>query len=324
MNLSNQKTDKYSDIENYTGWIKWRPTNDEWLILSTYSGNVEIKKLKQSNPEIALPDLEENQYLLIYDTLDGKKKLRAQYKRKGDYLIRVGHGSIKYSFSDFKTDENGNVKKTNKKVTTELSPINDEQVTAFDLLNDDDITFKLISGNYGSGKTLLTSAKAVEMLTSQKVKKIVWVRNVVKAKDTEDVGYLPGDLLAKIRPWIMPLIDNLKSESAVLHMIENNQLEVVLLSDIRGRSFDDTVVVSTESQNLTQSTMKLLTGRIGKNSYLLVEGDFTQTDRKIFDESPGMKAAVHYLKGDPLFGYVDLPTDERSETARLADKFKDE
>ena len=311
----------------YTGWKKWTPTIDEWARFIT-------------EPYLPFP-MEENEYLLVYVEEEGKKKLTAQYYLEGGKLIKFGRSSISWDFSKFKPEptevevldseiDDIEKRKRAKKSTSKkskslknsytISPLNDEQVAAFDLMNNDNITFKLLSGNFGSGKTLLTCAKAIDMLIHNKVEKIVWIRNVVKAKGTETLGYLPGDLWSKIRPWIAPLIDNLKSESAVLHMIERGQLEIVELDKIRGRSIDNAVIISTESQNLTEDLLQLILGRVGKGSYLFMEGDLRQVDRDIFEKSQGMKAAIRDLVGERLFGYVDLPVDERSETARLADK----
>ena len=294
----------------YTGWRKWTPTLDEWAEFSV-----------NAYPPF---EMKENEYLLVFNKEeDGTEKLVSQWCFENGKLRKFGRGSISISFSDFKLDENGNIKesKTSKKKTQDIRPINSEQVAAIDLLNNDRITFKMLSGNFGSGKTLLTSVKAVEMLLSGQVEKIIWLRNMVGVKNVGSLGFLPGDLLEKVRPWIAPLIDNLKSESAVLHMIKNGQLEVVALEHIRGRNFENCAVVCTEAQNLDEDLMKLIIGRIGKNSYLFIEGDFKQTDRIQFEKSRGMKKAIEVLQGNKLFGYVDLPVDERSETARLADLF---
>lgn len=296
----------------YTGWKKWFPTDEEWAMLASDSTYV---------PPLGLL---ENEYLLVYGKENKQDKLMAQYRLEKGRLKKVGRGGITWSFADFKVDENGEkiVNKQSKKISRSITPINDEQVAAFDLMNNDNITFKMLSGNYGSGKTLLTCTKGVEMLLNGKVEKMVWIRNTVKVKGTDGVGFLPGDLLEKMKPWIMPLIDNLKSEAAVLHMIKNGQLEIPALDHLRGRSFENTVVICTEAQNLTTDLMKLITGRIGKGSYLFIEGDFEQTDREMFDKSPGMKDTIKSLAGEELFGYVDLPVDERSDTARLAEKIK--
>ena len=198
-----------SNFENeYTGWVKWTPTIEEWANFSV-------------SPYVPF-EMYENQYLLVYRDEDGKKKLTSQYQYAQGKLRKVGRGSISISFSDFKLDENGVVKetKTTKKKTRVITPINDEQIAAVDLLNNNAITFKMISGNFGSGKTLLTSVKAVEMLIRHDVEKIIWLRNMVGVKNAGSLGFLPGTLLEKVRPWIAPLIDNLQSEAAVLHMIQ--------------------------------------------------------------------------------------------------------
>lgn len=296
--------------EKYTGWYKWVPTLEEWAEFSV-----------EPKPPV---EMYENEYLLVYNVEDGQEKLVSQYQYTNGKLRSFGRGSISYSLSDFKVDEEGNVKesKSSKKKVTTITPLNAEQVAAIDLLNNDNIKFKMLSGNFGSGKTLLTSTKAVQMLLDRKVEKIIWLRNCIGVKNVGSLGFLPGDLLEKVRPWIRPLIDNIKSSNAIMHMIKKEQLEVVALEHLRGANFDNSVVVCTEAQNLDEELMKLIIGRIGKGSYLLVEGDFKQTDREVFNKSQGMKAAIDILAGQPLFGYVDMPKDERSDVARLADLFE--
>lgn len=315
-NIENKK-----NFDSYTGWKKWTPTLDEWS-----------QFLVEAKPQPPFK-MQENEYLLVYTNEDGKEKLVSQYRYSHGELVKFGRGKISVSFADFKLDEDAEAAQTGsskgaskenkakKRTPRVITPINDEQVAAIDLLNNKDIRFKMLSGNFGSGKTLLTSVKAAEMLLNHEVEKIIWLRNMVGVKNVGSLGFLPGDLLEKVRPWVAPLIDNLKSESAVYHMIRNGQLEIVALEHLRGRNFDNSVIVCTEAQNLDVDLMKLIIGRVGKDSYLLIEGDFKQTDRTQFEKSQGMKEAIKVLAGDPLFGYVDLPIDERSDVARLADKF---
>ena len=298
-----------TDNKTYTGWKKWKPTNEEWATFSV--------------EPYAPFDMKENEYLLVYyDDENGVERLSAQYCMEGGKLRKFGRSSISWSFSDFKIDENGEIKqnKQSKKISRTITPINDEQIAAFNLMNNDEIPLKVLCGSYGSGKTLLTCTKAVEMLITGKVEKIVWLRNMISVKNVGGLGYLPGTIQEKVFPWIQPIIDNLKSEAAVMHMIKNGQLEIAALEHIRGRCFENCAVVCSESQNLDEDLVKLIIGRIGKGSYLFFEGDFKQTDRLVFEKSPGMKTLIEDLAGEKLFGYVYMPVDERSPVARLAEK----
>ena len=78
--------------------------------------------------------------------------------------------------------------------------------------------------------------------------------------------------------------------------------------------------MSSEAENLTKQHVQLLIGRIGEGSNLWIEGDYSQVDKKVFEDNSGLRRMVDRLAGDPLFQYVNLPTTERSATARLADK----
>jgi PhoH-like ATPase len=204
-----------------------------------------------------------------------------------------------------------------------VTPRNEEQYCAFDLLNNDDITCKLLTGNYGSGKTMLATYAALQMLNSGKVDKIIWLRNNISAAGTEQIGYLPGTEFEKLKPWLGPFIDHLGSEQRVMKLVENGQLEVPALGFIRGRNLEHAVIICSEAQNLTEELVKLIIGRVGEGSYLIFDGDFHhQVDRPLFEKSPGIKRMIEVLAGNPLFGYVHLPKSERSSTARLADEFE--
>lgn len=288
--------------EIYTGWKKWTPTLDEWAEFEA-SGKVPF-------------ELKENEYLLMYSE-DGL--LTNQLIKKHGQLKKIGRSSLKFLIGD-KNVESKNKYKQPKSMS--LAPINDEQICAFDLLNDDEITCKLLTGNYGSGKTMLAVYYAMQMLNSGKVDKIVWLRNNISAAGTENIGYLPGTEFEKLKPWLGPFIDHLGSEQRVMKLIENGELEVPALCFIRGRNIENAVVICSEAQNLTEDLVKLILGRIGKNSYVVFDGDFKhQIDKPIFEKSPGLKRLIEKLSGNKLFGYVDLPTSERSDTAKLADEF---
>ena len=299
------------NTEIYTGWKKWTPTLDEWAEF-------------EATNEVPF-ELKENEYLLVYSNDD---KLTTTHVFKDGRLEKIGRSSLKFSIGpayDEPEQLNEALKKKNKykqPKQAHLAPINDEQICAFDLLNNDEITCKLLTGNYGSGKTMLAVYYAMQMLCAGKVDKIVWLRNNISAAGTENIGYLPGTEFEKLKPWLGPFIDHLGSEQRVNKLIENGQLEVPALCFIRGRNIENAVVICSEAQNLTEDLIKLILGRIGKNSYIIFDGDFKhQIDKPIFEKSPGLKRLIEKLAGNKLFGYVDLPISERSDTARLADEF---
>ena len=105
-----------------------------------------------------------------------------------------------------------------------------------------------------------------------------------------------------------------------MDFVERGQIEIQHLGFIRGRDIKNSIIISTEAENLTKQHVQLLIGRVGEGSNLWLEGDYSQVDKKVFEESSGMRRAVDKLTGEKLFSYVNLPQTERSETARLADK----
>lgn len=135
------------------------------------------------------------------------------------------------------------------------------------------------SGPAGTGKTYLAVALAVEAFRNQELRKIVLVRPAVEAG--ESLGYLPGDLQAKINPYLRPLLDALHEmmeyDQIKRHM-EEDVIEVVPLAYMRGRTLNDAFIILDEAQNTTIAQMKMFLTRMGENSKIVVCGDPTQID----------------------------------------------
>lgn len=135
------------------------------------------------------------------------------------------------------------------------------------------------AGPAGTGKTYLAVAMAVEALKDQHLRKIVLVRPAVEAG--ESLGYLPGDLQAKINPYLRPLLDALHEMmeyDQIKRYMEEDVIEVVPLAYMRGRTLNDAFIILDEAQNTTVSQMKMFLTRMGENSKIVVVGDPTQVD----------------------------------------------
>ena len=135
------------------------------------------------------------------------------------------------------------------------------------------------SGPAGTGKTYLAVAMAVEALRGEELRKIVLVRPAVEAG--ESLGYLPGDLQAKINPYLRPLLDALAEMMEYDQMkqyMDEDVIEVVPLAYMRGRTLNNAFVILDEAQNTTVSQMKMFLTRMGENSKICVVGDPTQVD----------------------------------------------
>jgi len=156
--------------------------------------------------------------------------------------------------------------------------LNDEQKQAKALILESPIT--VIRGMAGSGKTLVATQVALDMLFTKQVQKIIITRPTVSK---EDIGFLPGDLQAKMDPWLAPIYHNLYllySEEKVKKELENGNIEIVPFAFMRGRTFTDSFIIVDEAQNVTHSQMETVIGRLGRGSKMTICGDMAQIDLK--------------------------------------------
>lgn len=165
-------------------------------------------------------------------------------------------------------------------------------------------------GPAGCGKTYLAVAMAINALRTETVKKIVLVRPAVEAG--ERLGFLPGDLLAKVNPYLRPLLDALHDildHEQVKRYMENDVIEIVPLAFMRGRTLNNTFIILDEGQNTTVTQMKMFLTRMGEGSKIVVTGDITQLDLPA-DVKSGMSDAVHRLGNIEQVGVVRLTGDD--------------
>ncbi|MCL4107112.1 UNVERIFIED_CONTAM: hypothetical protein GTU68_039104 [Idotea baltica] len=161
-------------------------------------------------------------------------------------------------------------------------------------MRDNDLVF--CSGPAGCGKTYLAVAMALNALRSEGVRKIILVRPAVEAG--EKLGFLPGDLLAKVNPFLRPLLDALNDMldfDTVSRYMANDVVEVVPLAFMRGRTLNDTFIILDEGQNTTVTQMKMFLTRMGVNSKIVVTGDVTQVDLEKHVKS-GLTDAIDRLQ----------------------------
>jgi len=141
--------------------------------------------------------------------------------------------------------------------------------------------FNFIVGKAGSGKTLLACQAALDMFFKRKINKIIITRPTVS---TEDNGFLPGSEKEKMEPWIVPIKSNMRkiyNKPLILEKMENDEsIELVSLAHFRGRTFENSVIIIDEFQNLTRSQFRMALGRLGKNSTMIFCGDNQQIDLK--------------------------------------------
>jgi len=173
--------------------------------------------------------------------------------------------------------------------------------------------FNFIVGKAGSGKTLLAVQIALDSFFKRQVNKIVITRPTVS---NEDNGFLPGSLEEKMEPWLVPIRSNMRkvyNKPQVLEKMEKDEsIELVSLSHFRGRTFDNSIIIVDEFQNLTKQQLLMVLGRVGKGSTMILCGDKQQIDLKFNNDS-----AVHEvpkLKGSKWVYDIVLKDNHRHES----------
>ena len=244
---------------------------------------------------------------------------------ENEYLIIYNEEEEPIDYFCWKNNSLKNVKfpVLGNEFTGKMKPRNPQQYCAMDMLKDESIPIKLITGNFGSGKSMMCIIAALEALQKGRFDRIIFVRNNVQVKDTDPLGALPGDMNDKTLPYVMPFADHCGGVEGIERLIESGQLEVIPLAFLRGRSIRNSIIYSMESENLTKEHIQLIMGRVDEGSQLWLDGDMKQRDKVAFEKSQGLERMVERLKGNRLFGYVHLVKSERSEVARLCDLLDD-
>ena len=165
-----------------------------------------------------------------------------------------------------------------------------------------DVNFGI--GPAGTGKTYLAVASAVAALESQEVRRLLLVRPAVEAG--ERLGFLPGDLVQKIEPYLRPLYDALYEMlgfDKVTRLIEQNIIEIAPLAYMRGRTLNDAFIILDEGQNTTTEQMKMFLTRLGFGSKAIITGDITQVDLPR-DKKSGLVESAEILKSIPGISFT--------------------
>ncbi|HEG42907.1 MAG TPA: PhoH family protein [Phycisphaerales bacterium] len=185
-----------------------------------------------------------------------------------------------------------------------IEPFTEGQRKYIKMMLSRDLTF--CTGPAGTGKTYLAVAVAVSMLKKRQVRKIVLARPAVEAG--EKLGFLPGDLQAKVNPYLRPLFDSLEDMmdfSQMKKFIEMDIIEVIPLAFMRGRTLNEAIVICDESQNTLPSQMLMFLTRLGRGSKMIITGDITQMDLEK-GQKCGMVDAIETLKGVKGIGCTKL------------------
>ncbi len=185
-----------------------------------------------------------------------------------------------------------------------VKPKTTNQVAYIESIRDHDLVFCV--GPAGTGKTYLAVATAVHLLKTDRCRKLILVRPAVEAG--EKLGYLPGDLQAKVNPYLRPLLDALHDMmdfGTIQRFMASDVIEVVPLAYMRGRTLNNAVIILDEAQNTTKGQMKMFLTRLGHGSKMIVTGDTTQIDLPDPRESGLIDAARRFTR-TPGIGFAQL------------------
>ena len=218
----------------------------------------------------------------------------------------------------------------------DIRPKNMEQSWALEMLNNPEIKLVNLMGPAGTGKTLLALASGLEQTVhEEQYIRMLCARPIVPFG--KDIGFLPGEKDQKVRPYMQPIYDNLDYllrprrekererggesivDSAIDLLIKKRQLEIEVLTYIRGRSIPNQFIIIDEAQNLSAHEVKTIITRAGEGTKIVLCGDPDQIDHPYLDkESNGLAYVASRLYGQPFYGQVRLIHGERSELATRA------
>ena len=272
--------------EPWSGWGKYYPTEEEMNSLYT-------------QPNFNILNCKTNEFAMIHEG----EKLK-------DILFWNGNSYTKLKYKEMKNPYTQEI----------IKPRNLQQKMAMHMLQNQDIKVKTLYSSWGGGKTLLALTYALEQIAKGNYQKLVFVRNNIIASDTNDIGFLPGTMIEKMKIWGMCMAAHVGGEMMLDQLLEEGIIEIFPLSHMRGLSIRDSIVIADECENLTTKHITLLMSRIEENSEIIFCGDMAQVDFKRGEKYSGMNHMINSLAGEALFGAVKLIKSERGPVPRLCDK----
>lgn len=267
---------------DYCGWTKYTPNDIEFISL-------------YSHPEINILKAKTNEFCTLYEN----NELR-------DILFWNGEKYRPLHYKDFTSV-----------LGEKIRPRNLEQKMYLDLLQNSDIPVKLCTAKFGTGKSYLALSYALHALQQGKFDKIVFVKNNLDVKGAGKLGTLPGSEIDKQLPWLRQIEDHIGPQKFDEY-INSGLIEPAHLSSLRGRDLKNSCIIVDEAENLLDTNIQLLLGRVSTNSEIIFCADIKQCDYAHEDQS-GIPKMIERLAGNKLFGMVKLLKTERSEVAALAD-----
>ena len=185
-------------------------------------------------------------------------------------------------------------------------------------------TMTCISGKAGSGKSLLSLLACMYLIENGKYDRLVILFNPCQVRGATNMGFYTGSVIEKAMQSNIGniLVTKFGDRFAIDNYIAQGKIKLVPMSDCRGMEILDTEILwITEAENTTIDLMKICLSRVSSGAKVFIEGDFDQTDNKLFDCNNGMMRAIEVLSGEKEFGYIQLQNVWRSRIAELTDKF---
>jgi len=209
-----------------------------------------------------------------------------------------------------------------------IKPLNLGQCFAMDALLDDNIKLVTLLGKAGTGKTLIAVAAGLYKVVQEDI-----YNRVIVSRPTmpmgRDIGYIPGDIAEKMRPWMQPIFDAVelireidrrsRRRSLPPDILESDELGIEPLTYIRGRSIPHQFMIVDEAQNLTPHEVKTIVTRVGRGTKVVLTGDLHQIDNPYVDAySNGFSYVIDRFRNEKIAAHIALTKGERSELAEVA------
>lgn len=271
------------------------PTNEIYKGYKIIKGDTNT--INQTMAELDYSTWHINEYLIIENTDDGTTK---EMRYDGQGFVALKLPSSKF-----------------------IKAKNSLQRCALDILNNPDITIAAILGGYGSGKTYLSMQMALYNVKEKgRNSKILGVREV--SGEGKEIGFLPGDMEDKVGRFFEPLSQSLNGGEFELQSLKvSGVLDTNVPFFMKGTTYNDTVILCDEAEDLSESQIKLIGTRLGENSKIYLAGDYKQSLLSKTVNNPLIKMCNEF-KGNEKFGCIYLGEDVRSETSKLfADLFEE-
>jgi PhoH-like ATPase len=282
----------------------------------------DVDHLYKGKSEVEIPNPEIIDRLYREESLPASE-IFADPPPPNHYFILRAEGKSGLGYYNPRTER---VERVMKTLAYGVSPRNAEQTFALHAVLNPEVPLVSLSGAAGTGKTLIALAGALEQRRA--FRQIYLARPIVPLSN-KDIGFLPGDVLSKLNPFMQPLWDNLgiiknqfgereREYKKVDELVETEKLHIVPLAYIRGRSLANVIFIVDEAQNLTPHEVKTIITRAGEKTKIILTGDIFQIDTPYLDaQSNGLSYLIDRIRGNPLYSHVNLEKGERSALANL-------